>query len=106
MILLDREAFEVEIKGEPWYFSKELVYFPATKILIHWDLAEGYSFEHYWGRTGPYPLLQEDFIASCKDVYNMQSVSQAFDALKLVSEKRYGDGRHSISFEMRRLLNY
>lgn len=106
MLVKDQSGIVIEIKGDPFSLSRDWHYFPATNVLVHWKDSSNFLRLYKAGFPSDTPAFQteEDFMFWC-DFYSMVSREESLQALKKLSESRFQDGRHDVSFKMRQLLN-
>lgn len=101
MLIKDHIGIEVEIKGDPWPLGANWFFFPATNVLLKWNLT---SFIYEWNHGDPI-ITEQDFLDNSK-VYALSDRESSFIALKLLTEDCIAAGRHDISFKLRQLLEY
>lgn len=86
-----------KIDGDPWYIDSEVMYFPATKILVFSsDLRRWY----HHGKIDPDCYLEEFEYKA----YNLNYCDSALEAIKVLSSDQQQKGKNDIKARFKELM--
>ena len=111
MIVKDQAGNEFDLRDDAYEISRTWFYFPSKLLLMNWK-DQASNFLRYY-RLGKFIEDSDDIFIHSEEVllnycnfYLLSATNQAITAFNKMSEERFKDGQHDISYRLKLLTNY